>query len=168
MSSSVSVTTLELLRGFPSVSVLHTVTRDFSKPFSLWYFDSLASSSSRYLSVSCTIRSFSDCDNFPSHHHTLSDRGTHSFAFFGVTLNSSMMFSSAFTVVQSSEPDCPQCLAWAVLTTTSSPSQPHLQFLSMTSRSRTPAKLQCSLPVSCLVTWHLFGLCTQPICPFGT
>ena len=31
MSSSVSVTALELLRGFPSISVLHTVTRNFSK-----------------------------------------------------------------------------------------------------------------------------------------
>ena len=34
MSSSVSVTALELLCGFPSVSVLPTVTRNFSKPFS--------------------------------------------------------------------------------------------------------------------------------------
>ena len=48
MSSSVPVTTLELLRGFPPVSLLHTVTRNLSKPFSASYFDSLASSSSGY------------------------------------------------------------------------------------------------------------------------
>ena len=53
---------------------------------------------------------------------------THSSAFFNETLNSSMMFSSLLTVVQSSEPHCLQCLAWAALTTSSSASQPHLQF----------------------------------------
>ena len=56
----VSVSALELLRGFPSVSVLHMVTRNFSKPCLASYFDSFASSSSRYFSVSCTIRSISD------------------------------------------------------------------------------------------------------------
>ena len=88
---------------------------------------------------------------------------THSPPSFDVTLNSSMMLSSLFAVVQSSEPHCPPCLAWAALTTSSSTSQPHLQFPLLTSCSRTPATLtQCTLPVSCLVTRHLFGLCTEP------
>ena len=51
MSSSVSVTALQFSYGFPSVSVLRSVTRDFSKPFSASYFDSVASSSSRNFSL---------------------------------------------------------------------------------------------------------------------
>ena len=74
MSSSVSVTALELFSGFPSASMLHTVTRYFSKPFLASYFDSLASSSPRYFFVSCTIRSISDRANFSSHDDTLADR----------------------------------------------------------------------------------------------
>ena len=56
MSSSVSVTALDHPRGFPSVCVFHTVTLKFSKSLSASYFDSLASSSSREFSASCTIR----------------------------------------------------------------------------------------------------------------
>ena len=75
---------------------------------------------------------------------------------FDVTLNSSMMFSSLFAVVQSSEPHCSQCHPWAAMTT--SASQPRLQLPSLTSCSRTLATLQCTLPVSCLVTRRLFWL----------
>ena len=59
VSSSVSVTALE-------VSVLHTVTRNFSNPFSASYFDSLASSSSRSLclAVSGTVRSIRTATTF--------------------------------------------------------------------------------------------------------
>ena len=59
MSSSVSVTALDLPRGFPSVCVFHTITRNFSKPLSASCFDSLTSSSSRDFSTSCTIQSTS-------------------------------------------------------------------------------------------------------------
>ena len=132
--SSVSVTTLELLSGFPSVSVLHTVMRNLSKPFSASYFDSLASSSSRYFSVSCTIRSISDGDTLLATILWLIVGSTHSSASFDVTL-------SLFTVVQPSEPHCPPCLAWASLTTSSSGSQPCHQFPLLTSCPRTPAYL---------------------------
>ena len=47
------------------------------------------------------------------------------------TLNSSMMFSSMLTDVQSFEPHCPDCLALATLTS-SSASQSRLQFLLLT------------------------------------
>ena len=159
MSSSVSVTALELLRGFPSVSMLHTVTRYLSKPFSASFFDSLASSSSLLLlSLAPSDQFWTETTSFLTTILWLIVDSTHSSAFFNVTLNSSMMFSSLFTVVQSSEPHCPQCLAWAALTTSSSASQPHHQYLSLTSCSRTPAILQCTLPVSSLVTRHLFVL----------
>ena len=106
----------------------------------------------------CTSLPLAPSDQFRTE-TTIVD-STHSFAFFDETLNSSMMFSSMFMVVRSCEPHCPQCLAWAALTTISSPSQPRLQFLLLTSCSRTPSTLQCTHPVSCLVTRHLFGLCT--------
>ena len=73
---------------------------------------------------------------------TLIVDSTHSSASFDVTLNSPMMFCPLFAVVQSSEPHCPPCLAWAALTTSSAASKQRLDFLSL-SCARTLATLQC-------------------------
>ena len=70
---------------------------------------------------------------------------THHSAFLDVNLNSSMMFSSLFAVVQSSEPRCPQCLAWATLT-----SQSCVQFLLLTFLFTQPS----SVPFQCRA-WSL-------------
>ena len=70
---------------------------------------------------------------------------THHSAFFDVNLNSSMMFSSLFAVVQSSAPRCPQCLAWATLT-----SQSCLQFPLLTLLFTQPS----SVPFQCRA-WSL-------------
>ena len=98
--------------------VTHTATRDFSKPFSASYFDSLASSSSRNFSLSLSL-SLAPSSYFrtettsPSHHDNLADRGLNAIlCVFDVTLDSSTMFSSLFAVVQSSEPHYPPNLAW--------------------------------------------------------
>ena len=73
----------------------------------------------------------------------LIEDSTHSSATFDTTLNSSMMFSSLFAVVQSSEPHFPPCFAWETLTTSSSSaSQPRFQFLSLTSCSSLSTSLR--------------------------
>ena len=82
--------------GFPSVGVFHTITQYFSKPLSASCFDSLTSSSSRDFSASCTIRSTSILWMIVG--------STQLSVVFDETWNSSMMFSSTLTVVQSSGP----------------------------------------------------------------
>ena len=137
------------------------------KPFPASYLDSLAS----FILISVLPCLLHHPINFGlrqlpfSPRYTVFLRLTHSSAFFEKTLNSSMMFSSLFAVVQFSVPHCPPRLAWAALTT-SSVLQPCLQILSLTSCFCTLATLQCALLVSCLITRLLCGLCTSPICSF--
>ena len=106
---SSSVTALVLLRGFPSVSVLHMVTRNLSKPSIRWLHPHLGTSVSLAPSDQFRTETTSPLTTI-----IRVDRGLNAIlCVFDVTLNSSIMFSSLFAVVQSSEFHCLQCLAWA-------------------------------------------------------
>ena len=159
VTSSVSVTTLELLHKFPSVSVLHSRPRTSTR----WPHPHLGTS----LSLAPSDQFRTETTFILTTILWLIVDLTDSFAFFDVTLNSSMMFSSLFAVVQSSEPHCPPRLAWAAMTTCSSASPPHLPFLSLTSCSCTPCN--SSVPVLCraLSLGTSSGCAVNPSAPSG-